>query len=126
MQLSPSLRRLAYYLVEEAGAKVGWSRTEAYRAVKRGDIPVKRAGRFLLVPKQRWDRRVERLRQELGLKAIRSTPKAGRPTPIKPRSVQPLRFEILKKKPRRFEASNTSGGGKKEAGKAQTKSVCPP
>jgi hypothetical protein len=83
MQLSPSLRRLAYYLVEEAGAQIGWSRTEAYRAVERGDIPVKRVGRFLLVPKQRWDRRVERLRQELGLKTIRSTPKAGRPTPHK-------------------------------------------
>lgn len=41
MRLGPKMRRRAYYTVEKAGAMepLGWSRTESYRGVARGDIP---------------------------------------------------------------------------------------
>ena len=52
-------RRLSspgFYMVEEAGAQLGLSRAGSYRAVQRGDIPTERDGRFLRVPRKRWNR----------------------------------------------------------------------
>jgi excisionase family DNA binding protein len=43
-------------MVEEAGAQLGLSRAGSYRAVQRGDIPTERDGRFLRVPRKRWNR----------------------------------------------------------------------
>jgi hypothetical protein len=60
MRLPRSLRRRFYYLVEDAGAQLGWSRAEAYRRAVAGDIPIERDGRFLLVPKRKWDPIVRR------------------------------------------------------------------
>jgi len=39
------------YTVEQAGQLLGLSRPTAYLAVKRGDLPVIRIGRRLLVPR---------------------------------------------------------------------------
>lgn len=47
--------RLTYDL-PVAGAKAGLSRNASYEAAKRGEIPVIRIGRRLLVPKAAWDR----------------------------------------------------------------------
>src|SRR5689334_20962434 len=60
---SPAIRRKFFYSVAEAGAQVHLSRSGSYRAVKRGEIPVERDGKFWLVPRQKWDRRVERLQR---------------------------------------------------------------
>jgi hypothetical protein len=40
---------------------VGMGRTQAYRAAAAGLMPLERAGKFMLVPRQRWDRQVKRL-----------------------------------------------------------------
>jgi hypothetical protein len=56
-------RVLDSYSVEQAGAKIGLSRAEAYRAVDTGDIPTEREGRFLRVPRARWDHICEQLEQ---------------------------------------------------------------
>jgi len=56
MRLSPKIRKRHYYRVPDAGAQVGYSRAESYRAAERGDIPTERNGKFLLVPRRRWDR----------------------------------------------------------------------
>jgi hypothetical protein len=94
MRLSRAMRRLAYYTVEEAGsmAPICWSRSESYRGVERGDIPVEKDGKFLLVPRRKWDAKLKRMRQRLraaGLKrrvkskpttkavARKAAPKAG-------------------------------------------------
>jgi hypothetical protein len=63
MRLSPKFRRRFFYSVEDAGARIGWSRSEAYRAVKRGDIPAEKmeGSNVLVVPKKDWDRRVKKL-----------------------------------------------------------------
>jgi hypothetical protein len=55
------LRSRFYYSVPEAGAKVGWKRTDSYRAVWRGLMPTVWCGQLLLVPKEKWDRQVKRL-----------------------------------------------------------------
>jgi hypothetical protein len=77
MRLSPKMRKAAYYTVEAAGRMepIGWSRTESYRAVERGDIPAKRHGKFLLVPRGIWDAKLQRLRQELREAGQRRRPK---------------------------------------------------
>lgn len=48
-----ALRTFPTITVEEAGAALGLSRAASYAAVKRGDIPVIRVGRRLLVPTAR-------------------------------------------------------------------------
>ena len=47
------------YSVEEAGKLLGVGRNAAYDAAKRGQIPVIRIGRRLLVPKVAFDLLVE-------------------------------------------------------------------
>jgi hypothetical protein len=77
MRLSRKLRKRFFYTVEAAGARVGWSRSEAYRAVRRGDIPVEKIEdcKFLLVRKDVWDRCVKQvLRGENGKARSRQTP----------------------------------------------------
>jgi hypothetical protein len=59
--LSSVLRRRFYYTVPDAGRRIGLGRTQSYRAAERGDIPAQREGKFLLVPKEIWDRAVKRL-----------------------------------------------------------------
>jgi hypothetical protein len=61
MRLSRKLRQRFYYSIPVAGAQVGWSRAESYRAAERGDIPTEKNGRFLLVPPKRWDRIAKRM-----------------------------------------------------------------
>jgi hypothetical protein len=56
MRLSRKLRSRFYYSI----AQVGWGRSEAYRAARRGDIPTEKNGRFVLVPRKQWDRKVKR------------------------------------------------------------------
>jgi hypothetical protein len=56
MRLSRKFRKRHYYTVPEAGAQVAFSRAESYRAAERGDIPIEKDGRLLLVPRKRWDR----------------------------------------------------------------------
>ncbi|MGV7215038.1 hypothetical protein [Bradyrhizobium sp. UFLA05-112] len=58
MRLSRKLRKLHYYSVPAAGALIGWSRSESYRAAERNDIPTEEDGSFLWVPKRMWDQRV--------------------------------------------------------------------
>ena len=41
--------------VEEAAAALGISRTLAYESIRRGDLPVIRIGRRLLIPKHALD-----------------------------------------------------------------------
>ena len=54
MRVSPKLRRRLYYSVEQAGGMepLEWSRSESYRAVKRGDIPIEMDGPFYRVPRE--------------------------------------------------------------------------
>jgi hypothetical protein len=62
LSLGPRLRARRYYKVPAAGRKVGWGRSESYRAAERGDMPVERFGpKLILVPRGRWDRIVRRL-----------------------------------------------------------------
>ena len=44
--------------IPEAGAQLGISRNSAYEAAARGEIPVIRVGKRLLVPKAAFDRLV--------------------------------------------------------------------
>lgn len=83
MRLSRKLRARLGYKVEFAGAQWGWSRSESYRAVARGDIPVERHGKLLLVPKRVWDAKVRRMRRKLG-----ETPRALR-QPVAEAAVTP-------------------------------------
>jgi hypothetical protein len=57
------LRRKYFYKVEQAGAQVRLSRTQAYRAADAGAIPTERYGRLLLVRKTVWDAEVRRLKR---------------------------------------------------------------
>ena len=59
--LSGKMRRRFYYKVPAAGAQVGLSRTQSYRAVELGLIPIERDGKLFLVPRKTWDRRRKRL-----------------------------------------------------------------
>jgi hypothetical protein len=61
MRLSRKLRQRFYYSITAAGAQVGWSPAESYRAVHRGDIPVEKNGRFMVVPSKKWDRIAKRM-----------------------------------------------------------------
>jgi excisionase family DNA binding protein len=44
------------YKIEEAGRLLGIGRNQAYEAARRGDFPVIKIGKRLLVPKQALDR----------------------------------------------------------------------
>jgi excisionase family DNA binding protein len=44
------------YNIEEAGRKLGIGRNQAYEAARRGDFPVIKIGKRLLVPKAALDR----------------------------------------------------------------------
>jgi hypothetical protein len=59
--ISRKIRKLRYYTVPDAGRKVGMGRSQAYRAAAAGLMPVERSGKFMLVPRQRWDRKVRQL-----------------------------------------------------------------
>ena len=47
------------YNVEEAGVLLGLSRTSAFEAVRRGDIPTIRIGRRILVPRKALEKMLE-------------------------------------------------------------------
>jgi hypothetical protein len=65
--MSRVVRRLHFYEVQEAGGQIGLKRSGSYTAAKAGLIPTERHGKFLLVPKRKWDRQVKRLlRRQLG------------------------------------------------------------
>src|SRR5437764_13081151 len=55
----PSSSGRLVYSVPEAGRLLGLSRNAAYAAAQRGEIPVIRIGRRLLVPKVPFHRKVE-------------------------------------------------------------------
>jgi hypothetical protein len=57
------LRRRYFYLIEEAGKKIGLTRTPAYVAARTGMIPTERYGKLLLVRKTIWDAEVRRLKR---------------------------------------------------------------
>ena len=59
--MSRKVRQRFYYSVPKAGRQVGLGRSQSYRAAEAGVIPVERDGKIMLVPKQRWDRKVKRL-----------------------------------------------------------------
>jgi hypothetical protein len=59
--LSRKVRKKFYYSVPEAGEKIELGRTQSYEAAKLGRIPTEPAGKFLLVPRQLWDRQVKSL-----------------------------------------------------------------
>jgi hypothetical protein len=59
--MSRKIRHRSYYSVPDAGRKVGMGRSQSYRAAAAGLMPLERAGKFLLVPRQRWDRKVKQL-----------------------------------------------------------------
>jgi hypothetical protein len=59
--MSRKLRQRFYYSIPTAGRKVGMGRSQAYRAAEAGLIPVERDGKFMLVPKGTWDRKVKKL-----------------------------------------------------------------
>ncbi|MBB4369114.1 hypothetical protein GGD63_001902 [Bradyrhizobium sp. cir1] len=47
--------------MEAAGSRIGLSRAQSYRAAELGQMPAERHGKFLLVPRKRWDAEVKRL-----------------------------------------------------------------
>jgi hypothetical protein len=59
--VSRKMRERFYYKVPQAGALIGLGRSQSYEAAERGIIPVEQSGRFQLVPRQLWDRRVKQL-----------------------------------------------------------------
>jgi hypothetical protein len=76
MRLGRKMRRRLFYTVVKAGSMepLGLSRTEAYRWAARGDIPTIKDGRFVLVPREKWDAEIKRRRQQMrdaGLKSQR-------------------------------------------------------
>ena len=75
IRLSRKLRRQVYYTVEGAGAKVSWSRSESYRAVHRGEIPVELDGKFFRVPRVAWDAKIKVIKQLL--REARKTDEVG-------------------------------------------------
>lgn len=74
MRLPRNLRRRFFYTIPVAGAQVGYSRAESYRAAQRGDIPVEKDGWLSLVPRQKWDRIAKRMLR--GDRTINSDPGA--------------------------------------------------
>jgi hypothetical protein len=62
--ISRKVRRRRYYSVPDAGRKIGMGRSQAYRAAEAGLIPTARSGKFMLVPRVVWDRRVKKLMAE--------------------------------------------------------------
>jgi hypothetical protein len=74
MRLPRNIRRRFYYPVADAGKQLGYSRAEAYRRAEAGDIPTERDGKFLLVPRRKWDRIVKRIM--CGERTIDSDPAA--------------------------------------------------
>ena len=67
--ISRKVRKQFYYSIPEAGRLVGLRRSSSYRAAELGQIPTEPAGKFLLVPRQLWDRKVKSL--------LRGSTKAG-------------------------------------------------
>jgi hypothetical protein len=61
--MSRKLRRRFFYSVPVAGGQVGLKRSRSYDAAEEGLIPTERHGKFLLVPRSKWDRK----RKQLGL-----------------------------------------------------------
>ncbi|MGY3496682.1 hypothetical protein [Bradyrhizobium sp. USDA 4502] len=60
--VSRLIRQKFFYRIEDAGAHIGLSRAQSYRAAtETKQIPVEKHGRFLLVPKRKWDAEVKRL-----------------------------------------------------------------
>ena len=59
--MSRKVRQHFYYSVPGAGKLVGMGRSQSYRAAAAGLMPVERSGKFMLVPRQRWDRKVKQL-----------------------------------------------------------------
>jgi len=59
--ISGKLRRRFYYTVPGAGGMIGLGRSQSYEAAEAGQIPTERIGKFLLVPRKPWDRKVKRL-----------------------------------------------------------------
>jgi hypothetical protein len=91
--LSRKLRGRFYYSIPEAGAQLGWSRSESYRAAQRRDIPVQKMGKLLLVPRREWDAAVRHVRRKLrGLRL-----KAPRLAPLKPPTVCPTPDEAARR-----------------------------
>lgn len=66
--ISPEMRKRFFYPVPVAGAQIGLSRSGSYRAKEAGLIPTERGGKYELVPRELWDRRVKEL---LGTKKTR-------------------------------------------------------
>jgi hypothetical protein len=77
MRLSRKLRARFYYSIPVAGSQVGWSRSEAYRAARRGDIPTEKIGRFVLVPRKQWDHEVKRFLRGPQIRSQRSRREAA-------------------------------------------------
>ena len=63
---TPTLIDRQTLTVEEAAALLGIGRNSAYQAIARGEIPVLRVGRRLLIPRAALERRLEegQLRQQ--------------------------------------------------------------
>jgi hypothetical protein len=59
--VSRLLRWRHFYSIENAGLKIGLSRTQAYVAARAGIIPTERYGKLLLVRRAVWDRKVKQL-----------------------------------------------------------------
>lgn len=57
--ISREVRRRYFYTVEDAGMRIGLRRSMAYLAVARGQMPVVRFGRLMLVPRRKWDEQVK-------------------------------------------------------------------
>jgi hypothetical protein len=59
--ISEKIRKKFFYTVPAAGKRVGLKRTQSYRAAELGQIPTKRDGKYLLVPRKPWDRQVKQI-----------------------------------------------------------------
>ena len=70
------LRLRYFYSIENAGLKLGLSRTQAYVAAREGIIPTERYGKLLLVRRALWDRKLKQLRRGHKL-TFAETAKAG-------------------------------------------------
>lgn len=78
--ISRAIRDKFFYTVEAAGSRIGLSRAQAYRAVALKQIPAERHGKFLLVPRKRWDAEVKRLLRGPRAKTRRRKSAAIEPT----------------------------------------------
>jgi len=72
--ISRKVRARFFYSVPIAGAKIELGRSQSYRAAEVGLIPTVRKGKFLPVPRKRWDRTVKRL-----LRGGNAPPAAAKP-----------------------------------------------